>query len=294
MDSIRFPVTVNATDFLAEEIDTLNPRLGPELVQQLLGDEAVDQLREETGGSSVDELLSSVLGSTDSGARRTAISPAAIILMLRQRLDNLDSQIDSRLAAIDQATRDSEWTTQQMEAMQAIRESMSNMDSDPEKALSLGEIEVTWQGRTMTAADLMNEMRIGDFETGGREESTLSELLESRREANKTKKHMRKRFRWVQSGRARRKENRLEGDIKDYQLALNDGDFKGHQTVTGASIDTFIQRLQSRARRENSGTERLMIDMQSCMSTRGQAITLATQMLEAISEGEKRIAGNIG
>ena len=58
----------------------------------------------------------------------------------------------------------------------------------------------------------------------------------------------------------------------------------GIDTITGTSIDASIQAAQTAARSANSGNEVLMVQTQSAMQQRGQAVTMATQMLKSIND----------
>ena len=65
-------------------------------------------------------------------------------------------------------------------------------------------------------------------------------------------------------------------------------------TITGASLNATIERLQSEGRSMNSGNEVLMVRMQSAMQQRSQAVTMSTQMLKSINDSSNSIAQNIG
>lgn len=65
-------------------------------------------------------------------------------------------------------------------------------------------------------------------------------------------------------------------------------------TLTGAAVDALIQSLSSKARSMNSNNEVLMVQMQSAMQQRTQAVTMSTNCIKSLNDAESSVVANIG
>lgn len=74
------------------------------------------------------------------------------------------------------------------------------------------------------------------------------------------------------------------------------GDYEGGKTVNvpKAEIANTKTYLETAVKDIESGAELEMIQLQSLMSARNTAISLATNMMSAIGKGEEAVVGNIG
>lgn len=65
-------------------------------------------------------------------------------------------------------------------------------------------------------------------------------------------------------------------------------------TLTGSAVDALIQSLSSRARSMNSNNEVLMVQMQSAMQQRTQAVTMSTNCIKSLNDAASGVVANIG
>ena len=225
-----------------------------------------------------------------------AMTPGALLLMLRRRLSDLDSQIDNAMTEIDSNTTRSEFLQKQVEAAQLIKASMASAQTDPNQKVELGDVKVEWEGRTVSADQLLNDLGMGDFPASGDAptEETLTQEIADLEAVSAG----------VAGGPGRVGPMRLGEDYlqssldskrRQLEVVQRGGTVIGDsQEVTGTALDAYIQQLSSRARRTNSSNEMLMVQMQSAMQQRGQAVSMATQMLKALNEQMSSIVQNVG
>lgn len=62
---------------------------------------------------------------------------------------------------------------------------------------------------------------------------------------------------------------------------------------TAESLGTFVDKVKGELRTLNSGNEMRMVQLQSLTQQRSQAISMSTQLLSAMNDSMKQIAGNI-
>ncbi|MFK8000145.1 MAG: hypothetical protein AB8H86_11155 [Polyangiales bacterium] len=221
-----------------------------------------------------------------------ALTPGSIMLLLRRRMSDMDGQIDSIMGEIESNTAQSEKIQEQVEAMTAIKAAMANQQPEGDDPVALGNIDVTWKGEDMSAADLLNRMGI-DIEReraeGNPSQAVLQERLEGVDEAIAAIEALEEGNVW----RTQLPDLRAEraGLVRHHAHA---GNAYQSDTVTGTSLSASIDRMQSEGRRMNSGNEVLMVRMQSAMQQRSQSVTMATQMLKSINDSSNSIAQNIG
>ena len=189
------------------------------------------------------------------------------------------------MTEIESNTARSEFFQKRTEAMTAIKAALATVEPDGSKEVRLEEITVQWEGETMSAAALMNHMGIEDMPTDNVNSSrTEEELLAVRQEIDND----------LRDGTGDDSASTLRKRRADVDARLRTGSAQGSDSITGNALDSYIENLQSQARRMNSGNEVLMVQMQSAMQQRSQVVTMATQMLKSINDSASRIAGNMG
>lgn len=96
--------------------------------------------------------------------RFDTLTPAALMMMLRIRLGDLDEQINGAMGEIEDNTRNSEEIQEKLAALNAVESALGDIGDDDN--MRLNEIEVTFQGRTYTADELIEEYGIEEFRVG--------------------------------------------------------------------------------------------------------------------------------
>ncbi len=231
------------------------------------------------------------------GLDATPLSPAAIMLMLRRRLADLDGQIQGMMHDIETSTSRSEAVQAITEGVQLIRAAHAAERKSAENFETLDELQVEWEGRRMSAAELLNELGITDLEM---KNGAVEDIMEPR--AARIEHH---------EEEIEALEAYLEGDdVSDAGRAFAERGivqhreaiagieaepvYTGEMKVNGTTLDSYIQQLQSRSRRANSNNEIMMAQMQSGVQQRSQAITMATQMMKNVTESMREVARNLG
>ncbi|MFT5357468.1 MAG: hypothetical protein ACI9KE_004705 [Polyangiales bacterium] len=201
----------------------------------------------------------------------TALTPSAIMHLLRRRMSDMDGQIDSIIGEIEFNTGLSETIQEQVRGLTAIKAAMANQQPDGDVAVKLGAVRVEWEGAEMGADELINLLGIsGSVGALRSDENKSIENLEGRAAGGSERQFARQ------------------------ALELGQDATFSTDTVTGSSFQSSIDRLQSEGRSMNSGNEVLMVRMQSAMQQRSQSVTMATQMLKSINDSSNSIAQNIG
>jgi hypothetical protein len=83
----------------------------------------------------------------------------------------------------------------------------------------------------------------------------------------------------------------LKDSLESFRNVLK---FGGDTKVSSDECDSMFTQLQNAASSVDSGNELTMINLQSLISKRQTFIQLTTNMTQAVDEGPKTIAGNIG
>jgi hypothetical protein len=201
----------------------------------------------------------------------TALTPSAIMHLLRRRMSDMDGQIDSIIGEIEFNTGLSETIQEQVRGLTAIKAAMANQQPDGDVTVKLGAVRVEWEGAEMGADELINLLGIsGSVGALRSDENKSIENLEGRAAGGSERQFARQ------------------------ALELGQDATFSSDTVTGSSFQSSIDRLQSEGRSMNSGNEVLMVRMQSAMQQRSQSVTMATQMLKSINDSSNSIAQNIG
>ena len=251
-----------------------------------------------------------VYASAMAGSSNIALSPDAMMLLLRRRLSDMDGQIDGMLSEIESNTQRAEAIQRQTEGMLALKSALSGLETNQDVAHRLDAITVTFNGETMTAEKLLNDLGITELQATGYEGVSLEERrvyeeakasLESAHAQVPPPSENFFQFQTIyEGGDALRGDPELRALYEEHVDAANTvrslrvrADYQGNDTVSGTQLDSFIQQLQSAGRRTNSGNDILMVQMQSAMQQRSQAVTMCTQMTKGMGDTMKEIARNM-
>lgn len=283
---------------------------------------------EATGSAMATQALS-LLGDASGASFSGALTPEAIMMLLERRLDDTDGQIAGVMHQIEENTARSEAIQRKVEGLQLLKTAMANKESDSGKAVSLNQVTVEWNGKQITGVELLNELGITDLSTesgmpvdpngltAAEREEKEAELADleaqiddaeiawytrtQERLADAPNKRVKRRLERRLKRCKRRIERRKGVDIdnlisqRDALKAQLDptgesGVYKEDTKVSGAALDSYIQQLQSQARRANSGNEMLMIQMRSAMSQREQSVTMVKSMLDTMYRNLQKLA----
>ncbi len=234
-----------------------------------------------------------------------ALTPGSIMTLLRRRMQDMDGQVDSIMSEIDVNTARSENLQRQVEGLNAVRAAMANAQSDANRHVELGDIDVTFEGHQTTADALLRDLGIA-LPTNNVNSSRSVEQLEGLKGA--IERDIQEEQDAMGMGDldlndpdaialiyGNPKLRELRKRLHDVNVRINAGGGPvGTDRITGASMDNFLESVKSQARRANSGNEVLMVRLQSVMQQRSQTVTMATQMMKSITDSEKSIAQNIG
>ncbi len=222
-----------------------------------------------------------------------ALSPDVVIALLRKRLGDMDDQIGTQTAALQDATRMSQRAARKTQVAQAIQAELQRRDDGGSDSVDLSEVVFEFEGQEVNAADLAIEHGI----IGTSDAPGLSRL-ESQYEAKVAELTARQEELWRDGS----PETHAELILVSASLEGFEGKLRGVRSQLGESVEfsstaqsfgTIVQSIQTEARAINSGNEMRMVQLQSLMQQRSQVISMSTQMLNKIHESEQAITRNI-
>ncbi len=219
------------------------------------------------------------------GTGMVALTPGAVLALLRVRLSDVDGQIDGMMKEIEVNSSRSEALQRRVEGLTQIQSAMASMNAEGNEDLTLKDIHVTWNDQTWTADELLNHLGIHDLAATNQDPEGLR-LAGERSQIERR----------IADGSATPEDlARHERVLEAQAIWRADGHaYNGEDKLKGKTLEPYIQQLQSQARRMNSGNEMLMVQMQSAMQQRSQAVSLATQMMKSINDSSAAVTQNIG
>lgn len=118
----------------------------------------------ERGRNAIEAFEARQARRLETTARFDSLTPAALMMMLRIRLGDLDKQINGAMTEIEDNTRNSEVIQEKLAALNAVESALGDIGDNDHRRLD--EIEVNFQGRTYTADELIEEYDISEFRAG--------------------------------------------------------------------------------------------------------------------------------
>ncbi|MCA9528833.1 MAG: hypothetical protein KC543_01710 [Myxococcales bacterium] len=253
-------------------------------------------------------------------------TPEAIVAMLKERLSDLDQQIDLRTAALQSKAALSDRLTEQLQAYEAIRGAIAAKSSKRDKDFSLEQLSVQWKGRTLTAKELLEEVglrgevsvkvddshirwdefTVGEVEGGPR--AYFEKLSQKGRDlliADLGSEGAA--LQWIGQ--------HTIPELKDASHAPGKGAIYSKRTPSAlealdsdvihrhasgtewkinlGSLEAAIEKKNHELKQLNNDKELLMIQLQSLIQQRAQSVSLATSMLSTMNDSLREVARNV-
>lgn len=253
--------------------------------------------------------------STALSSPSVALTSGAIMMLLRGRMADMDGQVDGLMQELENNTRRSEYIQKQSDVVAAVKQAATNSNPEPNAEFNLSDLQVTWEGETMSAAELLNRYGVDSLDANGfqpvRDPSArIAERARAIERLNSSEFDDRA---LALTGGLRNMDELLRGGTgrdsmpPDLQALVDDYDAAvtarsqntrpqeyGNHMVNASAFETCLNNLKSQSRLMNSGNEVLMVQLQSTMQQRSQVLTLATQMMKSVNDGMNQIARNVG